>query len=104
LAVAGAIMLVGVTVYASSHDISDTVEQIGQQLQETTTPFMEHFFERKNGRKLNTYSFRRLLTRALVDLQLCFYRDTEDDESRILYFEKDGMASGTGFMNHRSLI
>jgi hypothetical protein len=100
LAVAGAIMLVGVTVYASSHDISDTVEQIGQQLQETTTPFMEHFFERKNGRKLNTYSFRRLLTRALVDLQLCFYRDTED--KRKPYFVLRERWDGVWYWVHES--
>ncbi|MFM0473778.1 hypothetical protein PQR29_22355 [Paraburkholderia strydomiana] len=85
LAVSVTIMLVGVTVYSSSYDISDSVDGFSKTLKTAMRPFLDLFFEKtKTGMKYRTKSFRRSLEVFPPMRNLEFY--AQDGEERETYF------------------
>lgn len=92
LAVSVGIMLVGITVYSSSYDASDSISEIGEQLQDIGGPFFEDFFgNSKTGKKLRTLSFRRTLSVVPAPFELEFYKRVDGKKEPYFVYRWDGV-------------
>lgn len=92
LAVSVTIMLVGVTVYSSSYDISDSVDGFSKTLETAMRPFSDLFFEKtKTGKKFRTKSFRRSLKVFPPMRNLEFYAQDGEEQKPYFIYRWDGV-------------